>query len=79
MHNVSIDTKLKKQTNGIYQVFLEDNHLKIEDYDSNKNYKWYMNIDSFSILNSFSNISDNINDTIVLYKEKIGTPRRIKF
>jgi len=79
MHNVLIDTKLKKQTNGIYQVFLEDNHLKIEDYDSNKNYKWYMNIDSFSILNSFSNISDNINDTIVLYKEKIGTPRRIKF
>ena len=78
MYNVSIDTKLKKQTNGIYQVFLEDNHLKIEDYDSNKNYKWYMNIDSFSILNSFSNISDNINDTIVLYKEKIGTPRRIK-
>jgi len=79
MHNVLIDTKLKKQTNGIYKVFLEDNHLKIEDYDSNKNYKWYMNIDSFSILNSFSNISDNINDTIVLYKEKIGTPRRIKF
>ena len=79
MHNVLIDTKLKKQTNGIYKVFLEDNYLKIEDYDSNKNYKWYMNIDSFSILNSFSNISDNINDTIVLYKEKIGTPRRIKF
>lgn len=72
MYNILIDTKLKKQQNGTYKVFLEDNHLKIEDYDQNKIYKWYMNIDSFSIMNSFSNITTGINDTIILYREKIG-------
>ena len=34
MYNILIDTKLKKQQNGTC-VFLEDNHLKIEDYDPN--------------------------------------------
>jgi len=72
MYNILIDTKLKKQQNGTYKVFLEDNHLKIEDYDSNKIYKWFMNIDLFSIMNSFSNITSGINDTIILYREKIG-------
>jgi len=72
MYNILIDTKLKKQQNGTYKVFLEDNHLKIEDYNANKIYKWFMNIDSFSIMNSFSNITSNINDTIILYREKIG-------
>jgi len=71
MYNILIDTKLKKQQNGTC-VFLEDNHLKIEDYDSNKKHKWYKQIDSFSIMNSFSNITSGINDTIILYREKIG-------
>ena len=72
MYNILIDTKLKKQQNGTYKVYLEDNHLKIEDYDPTKIYKWYMNIDSFSIMNSFSNITAGINDTIIIYKEIIG-------
>ena len=72
MYNILIDTKLKKQKNGTYKVFLEDNHLKIEDFDSTKIYKWYMSIDNFSIMNSFSNITAGINDTIIIYKEKIG-------
>ena len=44
MYNILIDTKLKKQQNGTYKVYLEDNHLKIEDYDQNKKYKWFMRV-----------------------------------
>lgn len=78
MYNVLIDTKHKMNKTGIYQVFLDDYHLKIDNYNSNKKYKWYMNINSFSILNSFNNISNNINDTIEIYIEN-GTSFAINY
>jgi len=37
MYNVLIDTKHKMNKTGIYQVFLDDYHLKIDNYNSIKN------------------------------------------
>ena len=52
---------------------LDDFHLKVEDYNPNKKYKWYMSINNFSILNSFKNISKDINDSIELYIQNTET------
>ena len=73
-YSIFIDTKLDTTQNpSNFNVRLNNwfvrNKIKMND---GANDNWYLSVKTFSMFNSFSNITTGINDTIVLYVEKSG-------
>lgn len=74
-HTIFIDTKLDKNQNPskfnvkLHNWFLRNN---IKNNDGAKN-NWYMSVKSLAMFNSFSNITKDINDKILLYVAKDDT------
>ena len=66
IHSVFIDTKYKNQNPSQFQIKLPDYFIR-NPSNRNQQCDWYLSIKNFAMLNSFSNISRGINDTIVLF------------
>lgn len=74
-HTIFIDTKIDKNQNASnFKVKLNNWFLRnnIKNNDGAKN-EWYMSVKSLAIMNSFSNITKDINDKILLYVAKDDT------
>lgn len=71
-HSVYIDTKIDKtQIASNFKVklnnwFLRNNIKNNDNYES----EWFLSVKTLAMFNSFSNISEGINDTILLYVAK---------
>ena len=75
VYTIYIDTKIDKNQNpNKFKVKLSNwfmrNNIKNGDNSINE---WFISIKSLALLNSFSNITKNINDTIILYVAKDNT------
>ena len=73
-YTLYIDTKKdKSQSPSKFLVRIPDDFMRsYMRYDKSVINEWYISIKTFSILNSFSNISLGINDLIVIYTAKAG-------
>lgn len=65
-----IDTRNTKNTSK-FVVDLPDNFIRDHIKTDHTKYDWLMTIDKFSIMNSLSSVSENINDTILIYDAPI--------
>ena len=80
-HTIFIDTKLDVSQNPsnfnvrLNNWFVRNNILNTNTATNNR---WYMSIKTFSMVNSFSNITTGINDKIVLYTAKLATSPDLK-
>ena len=75
IHSVYIDTKIDKNQNpNKFKVKLNNGFLrnKILNSDNSKT-EWYLSLKSLALFNSFSNITKNIDDKIILYVAKDDT------
>jgi len=73
-HQIFIDTKLDVSQNpSNFNVRLNNWFVRnnILNTDTATNNKWYISVKTFSMINSFSNITKGINDKIVLYTAKL--------
>lgn len=69
-YSVFIDTRNQTDDPSNFVVRLPDYFIRTSiKNDLNNNYQWYISIRNFSMFNSFSNVSKDINDVIVLYEE----------
>ncbi len=69
VYTVYIDTKIDSQNNpSRFRIRLNNWFMRsnIKNNDNSIN-EWYISLKSLAILNSFSNISKGINDTVILY------------
>ena len=76
--SVYIDTSSdKEQTNpSKFKVKLNNWFLRnnIKNSDNSKK-DWYVSVKSLAMLNSFSNITRGINDSVIIYEQKtVGAP-----
>lgn len=74
-HTIFIDTKIdKNQDPSKFKVRINDWFLRnnIKNNDGAKS-EWFLSVKTLSMLNSFSNVSKNINDKIELYVAKDDT------
>lgn len=72
VYTVYIDTKIDSQKNpSRFKIRLNNWFMRsnIKNNDNSIN-EWFISIKSLALLNSFSNISKGINDTVVLYVAK---------
>ena len=75
IHSVYIDTKIDKNQNpNKFKVKLNNGFLRNRILNSdNSKTEWYLSIKSLALFNSFSNITKNIDDKIILYVAKDDT------
>ena len=72
IHTIFIDTKIDKSQNpSKFKVRLNNWFLRnnIKNNDGGKS-EWFMTVKTLTMMNSFSNVSTDINDEIILYVEK---------
>lgn len=75
IHTVYIDTKIDKSQNpNKFKVKLNNCFLrnKILNHDNSKT-EWYLSLKSLALFNSFSNITKDLDDKIILYVAKDDT------
>ena len=69
VYTVFVDTKMSSQNPSMFQVTLPDyfirTGIKNDYYQDNE---WYISIKSCAMLNSFKNITKDINDSIIVYE-----------
>ena len=70
-HTIFVDTKHNNQNPSQFKIKLPDYFIR---NPSNRNVKcdWYLSLKNFAMINSFSNISSGINDSIVLFQERVA-------
>lgn len=73
-----IDTRNTKNTSK-FVVELPDNFIRDHIKTDQSKHDWLITIDKFSIMNSLSSVSENINDTIFIYDEPIGSAPLFSF
>ena len=69
--SVLIDTKHKGQNPSKFKVKLPDYFIR-NPLNKKAKYDWYISIKNFAMLNSFSNVTRGINNTIILYEERVA-------
>ena len=73
-YTVFIDTKIDKlQNSSKFKIKLNNWFMRSNIKNDNSVNEWFISIKSLTLLNSFSNISKNINDTIIIYVAKDNT------
>lgn len=79
-HTIFIDTKMdKNQDPSKFKVRINDWFLRnnIKNNDGAKS-EWYLTVKTLSMINSFSNISKNINDKVEIFVAKDETKPELK-
>ena len=72
IHSIFIDTKIDKSQNpSNFKVKLNNCFLRnnIKNNDGGKS-EWFISVKTLTMMNSFSNVTTDINDKIILYVEK---------
>ena len=69
VYTIFIDTRNKNQDPSNFNVSLPDYFVRTSIKNDDKDHDWYISVKNFSMLNSFNNITRDINDQIILYEE----------